>query len=158
MWTGFNSRIGPATFFLGHFHKSRLLYGLSAFIAQKSWINRVDKIIIKNIKKLLRLPKRTNKERLKLALGIPNLCVFLISRLLRLKIKYENTFNEKLNIYDNVIEKTIGNIKGDIIYNNLKNIFNEYNYNINKNFKRLLNKRIYSWYIDRFFIIKIYVS
>ena len=109
----------------GYFHKSRLLYGLPAFVDQKSSINRVDKIMIKNIKKLLRLPVRTNNERLKLALGIPNLCVYLISRLLRLKIKYENTFNEKLNIYDNVIEKTIGNIKGDIIYNNLKNIGNE---------------------------------
>ena len=50
--------------------------------------------MIKNIKKLLRLPVRTNNKRLKLALGIPDLYVYLISRLLRLKIKYENTFNE----------------------------------------------------------------
>ena len=69
----------------------------------------------KNIKKLLRLPKRTNCIRLKLELGIPDLCVYLISRLLKLKIKYENIFHEELNIYDNVIEKTIGNIKGDMI-------------------------------------------
>ena len=157
MWTGFNSRIGPATFFLEYFHKSRLLYGLPAFIAQKSWINRVDKIIIKNIKKLLRLPKRAYSVGIKISLGIPNLCVYSISKLLRLKIKYENTFNEKLNIYDNVIEKTIGNIKGDIIYNNLKNIFNEYNYNINKNFKRLLNKRIYSWYVNEDFLLLKYM-
>ena len=104
--------------------------------------------MINNIKKLLRLPKRTNSERLKKSLGIPDLDVYLISSILKLKIKYENTFNEKLNIYDNVIEKTIGYIKGDIIYNNLKNIANEFNYNINKNFRRRLNKRIYSWYID----------
>ena len=51
--------------------------------------------MIKNIKKLLRLPIRTNSIRLKIALGIPNLCVYSISKLLRLKIKYENTFNEK---------------------------------------------------------------
>ena len=70
----------------------------------------------KNIKKLLRLPSRTNSIRLKIALGIPDLCVYLISWLLRLKTKYENTFNEKLNIYDNIIEKTIGNIKVHIIY------------------------------------------
>ena len=61
-----------------------------------------------------------------------------------LKKKYENTFNEKLNIYDNVIEKTIGNIKGDIIYNNLKIIGNEFNIDINKDFRKRLNKRIYS--------------
>ena len=36
----------------GYFHKSRLLYGLPAFVDQKSCINRVDKIMTKNIKKL----------------------------------------------------------------------------------------------------------
>ena len=69
----------------GYFHKSRLLYGLPAFVDQKSLINRVDLIMTKNIKKLLKLPIRTNNERMKLVLGIPDLCVYLISRLLRLK-------------------------------------------------------------------------
>ena len=46
------------------------------------------------------------------------------------------------------MEKTIGNIKGDVIYNNLKSIGNEFNYDINKDFRRRLNKRIYSWYTD----------
>ena len=77
----------------GYFHKSRLLYGLLAFVAQKSWINRVENIMVKNIKLLLRLPKRTNNIRLKTTLGIPDLYTYLISRLLRLKIKYENVFN-----------------------------------------------------------------
>ena len=54
----------------GYFHRSRLLYGLPAFVDQKSWINRVDKIMVKNIKLLLRLPKRTKSERPKIALGI----------------------------------------------------------------------------------------
>ena len=110
-----------------------------------------------NIKLLLRLPKRTDNIRLKIALGIPDLCVYLISRLLRLKKKYENTFNEKLNIYDNVIEKTIGNIKGDVIYNNLKSIGNEFNYDINKDFRKRLNKRIYSWYVDGDFLLLRYM-
>ena len=113
--------------------------------------------MIKNIKKLLRLPDRTNSIRLKIVLGILDLDVYLISRLLRLKIKYENTFNEKLNIYDNVLEKTIGNIKGDIIYNNLKDIDNEFNYDINKDFRRRLNKRIYSWFVDRDFLLLRYM-
>ena len=103
----------------------------------------------KNIKKLLKLPDRTNNERMKLALGIPDLCTYLITRLLKLKIKYENIFHEKLNIYDKVydkvIENTIDNIKGNIIYNSLKNIGKEYNYNIHEDFKRRLNNRIYSW-------------
>ena len=44
----------------------------------------------------------------------------------------ENIFHEKLNIYDKVIEITIKNTKGDILYNSLKNIGNEFNYNINE--------------------------
>ena len=113
--------------------------------------------MVKNIKLLLRFPKRNNNIRLNIALSIPDLCVYLISRLLRLKIKYENTLNEKLNIYDKVIENTIGNIKGDIIYNNLKNISNEFNYDINKDFRRRLNKRIYSWYVDGDFLLLRYM-
>ena len=107
----------------------------------------------KNIKKLLKLPIRTNNERMKLVLGIPDLCTYLISWLLRLKTKYENIFNEKLNIYDNVIEETIGNIKGDILYNSLKSIGNKFNYEINKDFRKRLNKRIYSWYVDGDFLL-----
>ena len=45
-----------------------------------------------------------------------------MTRLIRLKIKYENLFNEKQNIYNNIIEKTIGNIKGDII-NDIENSY-----------------------------------
>ena len=104
--------------------------------------------MVKNIKLLLRLPKRTNNIRLKITLGIPDLCLYLVSRLLRLKIKYENVFNEKLNIYNYIIRKTKGNIKCDIIYDNLKNIGKEFNYDINKDFSERLNKRIYSWYVN----------
>ena len=56
-----------------------------------------------------------------------------------------------------MIKKTIGNIKGDIIYNNLKDIGNEYNYDINKDFRRWLNKRIYSWYVDGTFLLLRYM-
>ena len=137
----------------GYFHRSRLLYGLPAFVDPKSSINRVDKIMTKNIKKLLKLPIRTNSERIKLALGIPDLCTYLISRLLKLKIKYENEFHEELNIYNNIIEKTIGNLKGDILYNSLKNIGNNYDYYIHEDFRRRLNKRIYTWYVDGDFLL-----
>ena len=51
----------------GYFHKSRLLYGLPAFIDKQSSIKRVDKIMTKNIKKLLKLPDRANNKRMKLA-------------------------------------------------------------------------------------------
>ena len=57
----------------------------------------------KDNKLLVRLPKRINKIKLKISLDIPDLCLYLISKLLKLKIKYENLFNEKLNIYNNII-------------------------------------------------------
>jgi hypothetical protein len=38
-------------------------------------------------KQLIKLPIRTNSERMKLALEIPDLCTYLISRLLKLKNK-----------------------------------------------------------------------
>jgi hypothetical protein len=56
----------------GYFHRSRLLYGLPAFIDQKSKIERVDNLMVFNIKRLLKLTKRTNSERLKIALGLPD--------------------------------------------------------------------------------------
>ena len=68
-----------------YFHKSRLSYGLPAFIDQIFWINRIDKVMLINIKKLLKLPTRTN--RLKIALWLPDLETYLVCRLLKLKEK-----------------------------------------------------------------------
>ena len=51
-----------------------------------------------NIKKLLKLPIRTNNSRLKIALGLPDLETYLVSRLLKLKEKYEYIFKEKLTM------------------------------------------------------------
>ena len=111
----------------GYFHKSRLLYGLPAFIDQKSKIKRIDNIMSTNIKKLLKLPIRTNTERLKIALGLPDLNIYLIQRLIKLKIKYENTFNEKLTMYDKTIKDILNindisqvRINYNYLYNNLK--------------------------------------
>ena len=69
-----------------------------AFIDQKSWINRINKVILINIKKLLKLFIITNNSRLKIALGLPDLETYLVSRLLKLKEKYEYIFKEKLTM------------------------------------------------------------
>ena len=58
-----------------------------------------------------------------------------------------------MNVYDKVIENTIDNTKGNIIYNSLKNIGKEYNYTIHEDFKRWLNNRICSWYVDGDFLL-----
>ena len=57
---------------------SRLLYGLPAFVDQESWINRIDKVMLTNIQKLLKLPIRTNNSKLKLAFGLLDLNTYLV--------------------------------------------------------------------------------
>ena len=125
----------------GYFHKSRLLYGLPAFIDQKSKIERIDNIMITNIKKLLKLAKRTNTERLKIALGLPDLNTYLVQRLIKLKIKYENIFNEKLTMYDETLKKILNlndiskvRLHNNYIYNKLKIIDNKEGLDINQEF------------------------
>ena len=144
----------------GYFHKSRLLYGLPAFIDQKSKIERIDNIMITNIKKLLKLAKRTNTERLKIALGLPDLNTYLIQRLIKLKIKYENIFNEKLTMYDETIKKILNlndismvRPHNNYIYNKLKSIGNKEGLDINQGFINRLKHRIYSWYVDSDFLL-----
>ena len=144
----------------GYFHKSRLLYGLPAFIDQKSKIKRIDNIMSTNIKKLLKLPKRTNTERLKIALGLPDLNIYLIQRLIKLKIKYENVFNEKLTMYDKTIKDILNindisqvRINYNYLYNNLKTLGEKEDLNINQGFISRLKHRIYSWYVDSDFIL-----
>ena len=39
----------------------------------------------------------------------------------------------------------------------LKSIGNEFNYDINKDFRKRLNKRIYSWYVDGDFLLLRYM-
>ena len=144
----------------GYFHKSRLLYGLPAFIDQKSKIERIDNIMITNIKKLLKLAKRTNTERLKIALGLPDLNTYLIQRLIKLKIKYENIFNEKLTMYDETIKKIlnlndISQVRphNNYVYNKLRIIGNKEGLDINQGFINRLKHRIYSWYVDSDFLL-----
>ena len=92
----------------GYFHKSRLLYGLHEFIDQNSQIERIDILIITNIKKLLKLPLRINiYNRLKSSLGLPDLNTYLIFRLQKLKDKYEYIFNIKLKMYDKLIKEIL---------------------------------------------------
>ena len=144
----------------GYFHKSRLLYGLPAFIDQKSKIKRTDKIMCSNIKKLLNITTRTNSIRLKIALGLPDLNTYLVQRLIKLKIKYEKVFDDKLTMYDKSIVEILGlndisevRVSYNYLYNKLKIIGEKEGYNINQGFISTLKHRIYSWYVDSDFLL-----
>ena len=144
----------------GYFHKSRLLYGLPAFIDQKSQINRVDNLMVFNIKRLLKLTNRTNSERLKIALGLPDLFTFLAQRLIKLKVKYEYVFEEKLTLYDKSIKEILDiddissvRIGYNYLYNKLKLLGTKEGLNINQGFIQRLKHIIYSWYVNSDFIL-----
>ena len=103
-----------------------------------------------NIKTLLKLPIRTNTQRLKLELGLPDLNTYLVQHLIKLKIKYENTSIKKvLNIDDILKVRTSDNY----LYNKLKDIGLEENIDINEGFISRLKNRIYSWYVDSDFTL-----
>ena len=70
-----------------YFHKIHLYYGLPAFIDQTAVINRVYRSILYNIKLLLKLPLRTNNNKLRTALGIPDIKIYLYKRLQKLNMK-----------------------------------------------------------------------
>ena len=72
---------------------------------------------------------------------------FFNTKIIKNKIwKYVSCKNK--NIYDKVIEITIGITKGNLLYNGLKNIGNNFEYYIHEYFRRRINNRIYTWYID----------
>ena len=114
-------------------------YDLPTFIDQTSSINRVYRSILYNIKVLLKLPIRTNNNKLRTALGIPDIKIYLYLRLQKLKTKYEMNFKGKLTFYDKI------EVSNSIIDN-----LNEIGENIviNINFIKRLNDRIYNWYVD----------
>ena len=113
-----------------------------------------------NIKRLLKLANRTNNERLKISLGLPDLFTFLVQRLIKLKVKYEYIFEEKLTLYDKSIKEILDiddissvRIGYNYLYNKLKLLGIKEGLDINQGFLSRLKHRIYSWYVDSDFIL-----
>ena len=107
--------------------------------------------MLTNIKKLLKLPIRTNNSRLKIALGLPDLETYLVCRLLKLKEKYEYIFKEKLTMYDKIIKQVLDTedipssaFNKKYIIKRLKELGEKEGYNINDKFTNRLKDRIHS--------------
>ena len=118
--------------------------------------------MITNIKKLLKLPIRTNNSRLKIALKLPNLNTYLICRLLKLKDnKYEYIFNKKLTMYDKVIKKVLNMNDTPSNVHCKRFITQKVKYSgekegyiiINNQFNNRLKNRIYSCYVNSDFLL-----
>ena len=88
---------------------------------------------------MLNITTRTNSLRLKITLGLPDLNTYLAQRLIKLKIKYENIFEEKLTIYDesiieilNINDISAAKVGHNYLYNKLKILDEEKGYKINE--------------------------
>ena len=121
-----------------------LYYDLPTFIDQTSAINRVYRSILYNIKVLIKLPIRTNNNKIRNALGIPDIKIYLYLRLQKFKNKYEMNFKEKLTFYDKI------KVSNSIIDN-----LNEIGQNIiiNINFINRLHYRICNLYVNSDYLI-----
>ena len=138
----------------GYFQRSRLLYGMNCFVDLLSPIRTLESITLTNLKMILRLPVRTSNNRLKICLGLPDLKVYLVTRLIKALKKYEMIFGEKCEYYDKTINDTIGNGNEtedieNILNNNIIELGLAEGVRIDEKLRRRTKKEIYTWYVDR---------
>ena len=97
---------------------------------------------------------KINSEKLKIALELPDISLFFVQKLIKLKIEYENVFDEKLTIKQILDINDISSVinEHNYLYNKLKTIVNKEKLNINQRFMSRLKYRIYYLYVDSDFI------
>ena len=91
-----------------YFQRSRLVYGLSAFVDLSECMDRLEKKLMTFVKSLFRLPRDTSNDRIRASLGIPEVRVYLAAQLLKNLIKYESILGERIEFYDVILGKFCG--------------------------------------------------
>ena len=98
-----------------YYQSSRLFYGMCVFIDKSNIMMSLERLKIKFFKSIIKVKKRTSRNRLKMTLNLPNVQYSLFPRLISIIRKYYMNYGEKLNIYDNIIKQfimRIGEIDG----------------------------------------------
>ena len=142
-----------------YYQISRLTYGMCIFIDEKNIMESLEKARMKYIRAIINSKDNVKSNLLRLVLCIPRLEYNLFNRLLNVVEKYEQHYNEKLTIFNTIIEafnKRTGankiNNKGlrynTIKYKNINNIALYENINISDKFMDLFNK-YYFKYCDK---------
>jgi hypothetical protein len=135
-----------------YFIKSRLSYGMCCFLNNKKAISSLHKTLMRHIKSILGLPEYTSHRQIQLVLGIPDIEITLLLRLVKNLKKYKEHFKDEAIVYSNLIEKYNDDINKYSDFNELKqelinkNIVSKdkYNVNIRDNHKDYIKKHYFN--------------
>jgi len=83
-----------------YFHRSRLLYGMCAFVDLGKAMERLDSKVMKMAKGIFRLPMQTSHARIRATLGLVSTKGKLVCRLLKVLNKYVRVFGERATKWD----------------------------------------------------------
>jgi hypothetical protein len=86
-----------------YFHRSRLLYGMCAFVDMSTAMEKLDKKVMKMAKGVFKLPMQTSHARIRASLGVVNTKGKLVCRLLKGLNKYVRVFGERTSKWDRVV-------------------------------------------------------
>ena len=106
---------------LSYFIKSRLMYGMFAFVDIKSRCKEILTKLLSHIKSILGLPRDTNNKRVLVTLGLSRIKCYLLIKLLSTVKKYILKFGEIQEKYTPTIISCIDKYKLPIGKNNLFN-------------------------------------
>ena len=87
-----------------YYQISRLTYGMCVFLDEDKIMESLEKHRMKYIKSIINTKDNVKNNLLRLVLCLPRLEYNLFNRLLNVKEKYENHFNEKIPIFNIIIE------------------------------------------------------
>lgn len=155
-----------------YYQKSRIIYGLSCYLDDKIIIDKVEKNAVSFIKIILDLDNGVSSDKLRLAMALPKLEHRLVISLIKNIRKYESHFQEKITIYDEIIDKykkifeydwentdNVKEIKSIIIKKSIRLMGNKLGIIIGNNFEESYKKNLYKWCDKRdFFLLKFIVN
>ena len=110
-----------------YFQRSRLVYGLSAFVDLSEYMDKLEKKLMTFVRSLFRLPTDTSNDRIRAILGIPVVRVYLAAKLLKNLIKFECILGERIAFYDVIIgmfcgEELINKVKSEGTFLNIRDV------------------------------------
>ena len=134
-----------------YFHKSRMLYGMCNFIDLITPMSKLESKFLTGLKNILGLPISTKNDRLKLALGMPDLSIYLKLRTFKNLDKYNKTFGEKCTIYDESLKDVmgIGLSNEQITDMNLREMGLDNHVIVGPDLRNRLKDEMYTWYVSK---------
>ena len=134
-----------------YFHKSRMLYGMCNFVDLKTPMIKLESCFMSGLKNILGLPLNTSNARVKLALGMPDLTLYLKLRLIKNMEKYVRVFGEECTMYAGVVKSELESKltpEEHVEYNMRANGLNN-GVIVGPNLKARLKNEMYTWFVSR---------